>query len=79
MATDTRTATTDTGLRAQIKVRIRAIQLRDVDRGPAHAAPDIVLFDVVDPLRYTPKRPRASLRAAGERRIRRRPTGEGER
>ena len=46
------TACTEDQIRALIDVRVVAVQARDVDGALATIAPDILSFDVVNPLHY---------------------------
>lgn len=39
-------------IRALIDDRVTAVRTRDVDRAMAHTVPDILMFDVVNPLQY---------------------------
>jgi ketosteroid isomerase-like protein len=62
--------TAEVEIRALIDEQAKAIRAKDVDRSLSGYAPDLVLFDVVDPLRSTgwmsPESawPRGSLRSA---------------
>lgn len=53
MAPKTSNATAEFQIRALIEDWVRASQDRDVDGCLAKVAPDVLLFDVVNPLRYT--------------------------
>lgn len=39
-------------IRALIEARVQAVHAKDVEAANAHHAPDVVAFDVVNPLRY---------------------------
>ncbi|HEX7243912.1 MAG TPA: SgcJ/EcaC family oxidoreductase [Longimicrobiaceae bacterium] len=39
-------------IRALIEERVRAVRAKDVDGAMASHAPDVAMFDVIDPLRY---------------------------
>ena len=51
MTTATSQTTDETQIRALIDDRINAVRAKDVDAASANVAPDIVSFDVVNPLR----------------------------
>lgn len=42
----------DDEIRELIEARVRAVRSRDLEAAVAHHAPDVVAFDVVNPLRY---------------------------
>src|SRR4051812_4323375 len=46
-------ATAEAELRALIDERVRAIRAKDVDAVLAVYAPDVLVFDLIDPLRHT--------------------------
>jgi uncharacterized protein (TIGR02246 family) len=45
-------STAETELRALIEERAEAVRAKDIDGALAHVAPDVVAFDVVNPLGY---------------------------
>lgn len=60
MEANTSNATAEAQIRTLIEERMEATRARDVDGCLSHSAPDVVLFDVVNPLQY--------VGASGERR-----------
>lgn len=52
MQAHTTSPTAEGQVRALIEKRIKAIRARDIDGCLSHSAPDIVPFDVVNPLRH---------------------------
>src|SRR4030095_15110079 len=51
MATD-KTALDEVQIRGLIQDKIKAVRAKDIDGATANYAPDVLSFDVVDPLRY---------------------------
>jgi uncharacterized protein (TIGR02246 family) len=39
-------------IRKLVEDRVRSVRAKDVEAATSHAAPDVMAFDVVDPLRY---------------------------
>jgi hypothetical protein len=52
--------TAEAEIRALIEAQAKAIRTKDVDGSVSSCAPDVLLFDVVSPLRSTGRRPPAS-------------------
>lgn len=53
MATQAGNATPEARIRTLIEDRVKAIRAKDVDGCVSRSAPDLLLFDVVNPLQYT--------------------------
>ena len=53
MTTENSKATDEAQLRALIDERIEAIRAKDIDALMSHHAPDVQMFDALDPLRYS--------------------------
>lgn len=53
MKTERSKTTDEARIRKLIEDRVQAVDAKDVNRLMSNHAPDIVLFDVVDPLQYT--------------------------
>jgi ketosteroid isomerase-like protein len=52
MTTDNNQPTDEARIRELIEERVRAIRAKDVDALMSNHAPDVVMFDALDPLRY---------------------------
>ncbi|HEX8720103.1 MAG TPA: nuclear transport factor 2 family protein [Pyrinomonadaceae bacterium] len=61
MTTDNNKLTDEARIRELIEERVRAIRAKDVNALMSNHAPDVVMFDALDPLRY------AGSEAVGER------------
>lgn len=53
MTTENSTATDEAQLRALIDARVNAVRAKDIDGLMSNHAPDVMMFDVLNPLRYT--------------------------
>lgn len=52
MTTENSRAADEARLRELVEERVRAIRAKDVDALMSHHAPDVLMFDALDPLRY---------------------------
>lgn len=52
MSNENTSATDEAGIRALIEDRVKAVHAKDVDGAMSRHAPDVVMFDVINPLRY---------------------------
>jgi len=52
MTTENSRAADEARIREHIEERVRAIRAKDVDALMAHHAPDVLMFDALDPLQY---------------------------
>lgn len=52
MTTDNSKATDEAQLRALIEERVKAVNDKDIEKLMSHHAPDVVMFDALNPLQY---------------------------